>query len=126
MNQNKADSRKKGNEGENFAAQTLEKDGYTLLCRNYTCKGGEIDIIASKQSFLCFVEVKMRSVESGESASLSVDEKKLSRIECAIDSFLNEYRDNEYICSLTPRTDIFEIYTRIGRIVKHNHIIGIN
>ena len=126
MNQNKADNRKKGYDGEAFATQKLETDGYTVLCKNYTCKGGEIDIVCTKQSYICFVEVKMRSAESGESAVLSVDERKLSRIECAVESFLGEYSENEYIRSLTPRTDIFEIYTYRDKIVKYNHITAIN
>ena len=121
----KSNRRATGNAGEEFAARTLENSGYTILCRNYTCKGGEIDIIATYQSFLCFVEVKLRSLESGETASLSVDDKKLGNIRHAIEQFLNEYSDNQYISSLSARVDIFEVYTSGGVITKHNHITGI-
>lgn len=111
--------------GEDYAVNILSQSGYSVLCRNYTCKGGEIDIIAAKSEFLCFVEVKLRSKESGLSPSLSVDKKKLSRIKTAQQSFLTEYQENLHIASLTPRIDIFEIYTLDGNITKHNHIIGI-
>ena len=35
-----------GSLGENMAADILEQQGYEVIARNYTCKLGEIDIIA--------------------------------------------------------------------------------
>ena len=56
-------SKELGREGERYAAKLLRKRGYKILSTNYTCKLGEIDIIAlhKKERCICFVEVKARS-----------------------------------------------------------------
>lgn len=50
----------RGKEGESLVTQSLEKDGYTILTKNFRIRGGEIDIIAKKNEVLAFVEVKSR------------------------------------------------------------------
>ena len=114
-----------GNLGEEYAAERLSDDGYTILCRNYTCRGGEIDIIAEKGSNICFIEVKTRSLSSGLDAAEAVVGLKSERMSHSAACFLEEYRENAYVSSLTPRFDVFEIYTCGGLVAKHNHIIGI-
>lgn len=64
-------SREIGDIGENAVADFLAHNGYEILERNFTVRGGEIDIIARKGERLAFVEVKTRksgSLTSGESA----------------------------------------------------------
>lgn len=127
MNQSpRLNKRDIGKLGEDMAEFALIKEGYSILCRNYTCPGGEIDIIAAKEKYICFVEVKLRSRSSGESAACAVDETKMSRIKCATEYFFNEYKDNIYVSSLTPRIDIVEIYTSKNIATDYNHIIGVN
>ena len=41
-------------------AEKLQKNGYKILHRNYYALGKEIDIIASKNNIVYFVEVKSR------------------------------------------------------------------
>ncbi|MDO5403546.1 MAG: YraN family protein [Eubacteriales bacterium] len=53
--------RKLGAEKERMAADYLGENGYTVLQMNYRCKIGEIDIIASNNDAIIFVEVKFRS-----------------------------------------------------------------
>ena len=50
-----------GRWGEDVAADYLKANGYTLLARNVRTNHGEIDILASKDGLLVFVEVKTRS-----------------------------------------------------------------
>jgi putative endonuclease len=50
-----------GKWGEETAARYLERNGYTVLVRNFHTAHGEIDIVASKADVLVFVEVKTRS-----------------------------------------------------------------
>lgn len=50
-----------GQHGEHLIAQHLENNGYVIVTRNFRVRSGEIDLIARKQSTLCFVEVKTRS-----------------------------------------------------------------
>ena len=60
-----------GDVGEEATAQFLIKNGYEILKRNYTVRGGEIDIIAKKGDLIAFVEVKTRrknSTTTGEDA----------------------------------------------------------
>ena len=126
MPNRKQSRRANGSSGETYAALILAKEGYSILCRNYTCPGGEVDLIVTKDSYLCFVEVKTRSLASGNDAAEAVDSAKISRITSCIEHFLSEYRDNLYVSSLTPRIDVFELYTSKGIAKKHNHIIGIS
>ncbi len=50
-----------GDEGEELAADFLQKKGYKIIERNFRIRGGEIDIIAIFQDTLVFIEVKTRS-----------------------------------------------------------------
>ena len=52
-----------GRGGENIACQFLERHGYKVVERNYRRKWGEIDIIATKDGTVRFVEVKAVSRE---------------------------------------------------------------
>ncbi len=53
-------SRTIGRQGEDLAADFLKKSGYRVLERNYSCKLGEIDMIARDGETLVFIEVKAR------------------------------------------------------------------
>jgi len=50
-----------GNKAEEMAASFLTKKGYEILTRNYVFGKGEIDIVATKDNWLVFVEVRARS-----------------------------------------------------------------
>lgn len=50
-----------GQKGEQLAAEFLAKKGYKILHRNYRHRRGEIDIIASHDDTVIFVEVKTRT-----------------------------------------------------------------
>ncbi len=49
-----------GTFGENVAAEHLRELGMVILARNWTCKFGEIDIVARDGSTLVICEVKTR------------------------------------------------------------------
>jgi putative endonuclease len=71
-------SRAKGNIAEDKAALFLEERGYFISERNFYSRFGEIDIIATKDGVLHFVEVK--SGESYELAVQNITRTKLSRL----------------------------------------------
>ena len=50
-----------GKRGEDAAAKFLERHGYEIIARNWTCPTGEADIIARDGDAIVFVEVKTRS-----------------------------------------------------------------
>ena len=60
MLSNKSKNKVIGNLGEEKACQYLVKKAYKILFRNFTCKLGEIDIIALNKNTIVFVEVKTR------------------------------------------------------------------
>jgi putative endonuclease len=74
---------KQGHEGEQLAVRHLRGLGYRIVCRNYRCPIGEIDIIARHKDVLVFVEVKSRSSHafgSPKSAITPAKKRKLSQV----------------------------------------------
>lgn len=55
-----ADSHILGKRGEMMAADYLSGKGYTIVARNWRCGKKEIDIIATTEKMIVFVEVKTR------------------------------------------------------------------
>ena len=50
-----------GERGESLACVYLEGRGFVVLCRNYRCRSGEVDIVARDgEDTTVFVEVKER------------------------------------------------------------------
>lgn len=47
--------------GEDLAAQWYEEHGYEVVARNWSCRAGELDIVARRGQELVFCEVKARS-----------------------------------------------------------------
>ena len=52
---------KLGVKGEKLALQFLRSKGYEIISRNFSCRLGEIDIIARQGKATVFIEVKTRS-----------------------------------------------------------------
>ena len=50
-----------GKYGEDIAERFLKQKGYNIIVRNFSCRQGELDIIAENKEYLIFVEVKTRS-----------------------------------------------------------------
>jgi putative endonuclease len=48
----------RGRKGEDLAAESYQKQGFTILKRNYRFGRAEVDIIAKKGDTLAIVEVK--------------------------------------------------------------------
>ena len=49
-----------GRWGEEKAAAFLRRKGYKIIGMNYSCRMGEIDVIARNRKFIVFAEVKLR------------------------------------------------------------------
>lgn len=96
--------------GENAATKFLEKEGYKVVKRNYVAKNAEIDIIASKDDILAFVEVKTRNTKwlgaKFSRPAASVTPEKQQKIIKAASVFIGfKYRD------MKKRFDVIEVYT---------------
>lgn len=69
-----------GKKGEDMVARFLRNQGCVIEKRNFSCRFGEVDIIASKGDLLLFVEVKTRKENSLISGAEAVDPRKINRI----------------------------------------------
>lgn len=79
-----------GKRGERLAARLLGELGRDVLCRNYTCHDGEIDIVARDGDVLCFVEVKTRRRAGNGRPADAVGPRKRRRISRAARRYLRE------------------------------------
>ena len=75
-----ATNQQKGQKGEALAAEWLMRRGYTLLHRNWRFSKFEIDIIATKDQTLHFIEVKSRTSLKFGNPEDQVDKKKLAKM----------------------------------------------
>ena len=97
-----------GNNGEKIACLFLETKGYKIIEKNYRGNRKEIDIIAEKDGYIIFVEVKTRSSVNFGTPSESVNITKQTHIISAAKKFLIDNMD--LYEKLQPRFDVVEIY----------------
>lgn len=81
-----------GQAAEDAALDYLQRQGLTLLQRNFRCKGGEIDLILQHQDTLVFVEVRKRADVRFGGAAASITASKQARLILAAQVFLQRYR----------------------------------
>ena len=77
-----------GDVGEDEAERHLTAQGYQVVERNYTCRGGEIDRVAWDGDTLCFVEIKARAGKEFGTAVEGISRAKQRRIVRAAQSYL--------------------------------------
>lgn len=75
----KGEKRRLGFFGERKAVKYLKKKGYKIVCRNYKCPFGEVDVIAEQGDTLVFAEVKTRSSDAFGLPNEAVDRERKSR-----------------------------------------------
>lgn len=94
-----------GKRGEQLAVGFLERRGFSILERNWTCFAGEADIIALDDEALHFIEVKTRIGQGNGFPAEAVDAKKRKRYEAISELYLNSY----YGCETGVTFDIIAI-----------------
>jgi putative endonuclease len=80
-----------GKAGEKLAEAYLTEVGFKILHRNWRCGHEEIDIIASRENQLHFVEVKYRSSDHHSHPEEAVNKKKLRSLLKGVDQFLHQH-----------------------------------
>lgn len=95
--------------GEALAAEYLRKKRYKILAAGYSCKFGEIDLIAADRKYLVFVEVKLRKSADFAQAMEFVDRRKQDRLRLTASMYLSQNPTE-----LQPRFDVIEIYAPEG------------
>ena len=94
-----------GRRGEDAAARFLDRRGYEIVERNWTCAAGEADIIARDGDSVVFVEVKTRSSCDCGMPAKAVDEAKRDRYERIAALFLQGF----HVVDVPVRFDIVSI-----------------
>lgn len=77
-----------GKKGEELAVAHLQKNGYTILDKNWRYQKAEVDIIAQKAEILAVVEVKTRSSTDFGNPQDFVKPKKIKLLVTAIDEYV--------------------------------------
>ena len=83
MPEKTSNRRATGKRYEDFTAAWLAEQGFEILERNFSCRMGEIDIIAREKGTLVFIEVKFRvSLSCGfsEDAVNPAKQRKIRRV----------------------------------------------
>ena len=97
-----------GKRGEQAAETYLKLKGYEIINKNFSCRFGEIDIIARKQQYVVFCEVKTRSKGAPVSAIESVGPQKVARIIKTAEWYIQMFRCYD----LQPRFDVIAVEKR--------------
>ena len=113
-------SNQHGITGEVIAAKFLTTKGYDIVALNYRSCYGEIDIIASNDEYIVFVEVKSREQDAYFLPREAVTKKKQKNIIKTAMQYLGVAEPK-----LQPRFDVIEVYTNYknkSEKIKINHI----
>ncbi len=78
--------------GEQKAARYLREKGYEIFSSNFYIGSGELDIVAFKDSILCFAEVKTRREGGMFSPAEAVDFNKKENLKSAASAYMNKYK----------------------------------
>jgi len=80
--------------GEGRVAEWYRARGYEIVERNWRCRQGEIDIIASRDLVIVICEVKTRATADFGSPALAVDANKQQRLRRLAAHWLSEHPNN--------------------------------
>lgn len=73
-------TRQAGDEAETMVASWLIDQGYKVVCRNFRCRIGELDIIATEGAALVFVEVRSRASDRYGTALHAISPQKALQV----------------------------------------------
>lgn len=114
-------NRLKGNQGEDTAAKWLAEHGYQIIERNNSTKYGELDIIATKNNILIFVEVKFKQTEDFGTPEEMIGKNKLNQVKRTAEFYL---LNNPDIAKSYDRyqIDAVCIVEETGRVTHYENI----
>lgn len=116
-----AQARAVGDRGEDLACEHLEGLGWEVLARNWRCRDGEMDVIASQDGLLVFCEVKTRRSTRFGTPLEAVSPDKARRLRRLAWAWLAEQgRRGE-----TFRIDVLGVLCRAGQDPQIHHVQGV-
>ena len=81
-----------GNKGEEIALKYLQQKNYQIIEQNFSCKWGEIDLIALKNNKLYFIEVKTRTSLKKGRPEEAINRRKFQSLTRTVHIYLNKYQ----------------------------------
>lgn len=109
--------------GEKLAAEFLKKKGYKIIDKNYNTRYGEIDIVATKDNCVAFIEVKTRTSHKFGYPEQAIDYYKLQHFQNAVQAYLTTNNVGEKEISL----DAVSVEVDMGRrTAKIRHLENIS
>lgn len=114
-------NRLKGKEGEEMAERWLIDQGYKILDRNNSTKWGELDIIATKNNILIFVEVKFKQSEDFGTPEEMIGKRKITQIQRTAEMYLLNNADIAKSYD-SYQIDAICIVEETGRITHYENI----
>ena len=78
--------------GERLAKDFLKKKRYRIIETNFKCQYGEIDIIARKNEYLVFIEVRTKTSCEFGSPEESITPMKKDKIIASASSYINTHQ----------------------------------
>jgi putative endonuclease len=84
----------RGEQAEQQALAHLQQHGLQLVCRNFRCRYGELDLVMTDRDTLVIAEVRFRKNARYGSALESVTTAKQSRIIAATHVYLATHKSN--------------------------------
>ncbi len=108
-----------GRAGEDFAVKSLLALGFKIAERNFSCRFGEVDVIATRAGIVAFVEVKTRRPDGMVSGIEAVTPAKQRRIIATAIYYMKLTG-----CELQPRFDIFSVVAKDGKVLSHDYLEG--
>ena len=110
-------SRAEGQWGEAMAADYLRTHGYEIYAHGYSCRFGEIDLIAKKRGVVCFVEVKLRSNLKYGLPREFVTASKQEKLRTTAQFYMSTHR-----LDVPARFDVAEVYTDAEHTAENTRI----
>lgn len=80
-----------GSTGEAMAVKYLAENGFTLLHQNWRHSHWEVDIIATKDNVLHFIEVKTRRTKKFGPPEMAVSKKKIQNLVNAAEEYTYQF-----------------------------------
>ena len=112
--------KKLGALGEKIAAKHLQEEkGYGIIARNYSCPLGEIDLIASDQEMIVFVEVRSGTLPFAGWAEESIGLRKQKKLRQLAFYYLKEKGYKKY----AARFDVVIVLFTANFIVQKIRLI---
>ena len=89
-------SNSQGVKSEKQALSYLQEQGLSLICQNYYCRFGEIDLIMLDQDTLVFIEVRYRKNSDFGGALASITKRKQDKIIKTARHYLAQLENEPY------------------------------